>query len=235
VAKISGVTRPGTLQVEWRGRESYAVTWERQRELHAARRAGQAPDMLVLVEHEPVITLGKHGESANLMVSEDHLRSLGFEFHRVERGGDITYHGPGQLVGYPILSLRDRGLTPREYVNRLEQVLIDTVAEYGVETARVHGMTGIWHGDEKVAAIGVAIRGGVTFHGFALNVNPDLSHFGLIVPCGITGRQVSSIARLTGTDPGLDAVRSVCLGQFTRIFDFEVQGAKKGGGGPPPE
>ena len=229
------MTPAGTLHVEWRGRERYGITWDRQLELHAARRAGQAPDTLVLVEHEPVITLGKHGESANLVVSEDYLRSRGFDFHRVERGGDITYHGPGQLVGYPVLSLRDHQLTPREYVNRLEQVLIDTVAEYGIETARVHGMTGIWHGDQKVAAIGVAIRGGVTFHGFALNVNPDLSHFSLIVPCGITDRRVSSIAELSGADPGLATVRDVCVRQFERVFGISVEKTKKGGGEPPPE
>jgi lipoate-protein ligase B len=235
LAKINGVPTSGRFEVEWRGRERYAATWERQLQLHAARRTGEVPETLVLVEHEPVITLGKRGESANLMVSEEHLRSRGFDLHRVERGGDITYHGPGQLVGYPILSLRDHGLTPREYVNRLEQVLIDTVAGYGIETARVHGMTGIWHGDQKVAAIGVAIRGGVTFHGFALNVNPDLSHFELIVPCGITGRRVSSIAELSGSDPGLDGVRETCTRQFERAFSVTVLEAKKGGGEPPPQ
>jgi lipoate-protein ligase B len=153
-------------------------------------------------------------------VSEDHLRSLGFEFHRVERGGDITYHGPGQLVGYPIFNLRELGLSPREYVHLLEQVLIDTVAEFGVATERVQGMTGIWHGEDKVAAIGVAVKGGVSFHGFALNVNPDLSHFGLIVPCGISGRQVSSIAALTGSDPGLDRMSDVCIARFEQLFDL---------------
>ncbi len=216
------VVQERKLHVEWRGRERYALSWEHQLALHRARRAGEIPDTLVLVEHEPVITLGKHGEAENLVVSEEFLKSRGFDFHRVERGGDITYHGPGQLVGYPVIGLRDHGLTPREYVHRLEQVLIDSVAKYGVETSRARGMTGIWHGDQKVAAIGVAVRGGVTFHGFALNVNPDLSHFELIVPCGIAGRRVSSIAELTGADPGLQAVRALCTEMFAKLFGCEA-------------
>lgn len=222
MAKINIVVQLRKLNVEWRGRERYALTWEHQLRLHHARRAGEIPDTLVLVEHEPVITLGKHGAAENLVVSEDFLKSRGFDFHRVERGGDITYHGPGQLVGYPIVGLRDHHLSPREYVHRLEQVLIDTVAEYGVETARVPGMTGIWHGDQKVAAIGVAVKGGVTYHGFALNVNPDLSHFELIVPCGISGRRVSSVAVLSGTDPGLTAVRAESAERFAALFGCET-------------
>jgi lipoate-protein ligase B len=221
LAKIIGVAQVRKLDVEWRGRERYALTWEHQLALHSARHAGEIPDTLVLVEHEPVITLGKHGAAENLIVSEEILKSRGFDFHRVERGGDITYHGPGQLVGYPIIGLRDHGLSPREYVHKLEQVLIDSVAEFGVETARVKGMTGIWHGDQKVAAIGVAVKGGVTFHGFALNVNPDLSHFELIVPCGITGRRVSSIADLSETDPGLADVQTTCIKNFATRFGLE--------------
>lgn len=212
------MTEPAKLAVEWRGRERYAITWARQLELHKARRGGEVSDTLVLVEHEPVITLGKHGDAANLMVSEEHLKSRGFDFHRVERGGDITYHGPGQLVGYPIIDLRGRGLSPREYVHDLEQALIETAREFGVETERRHGMTGIWHAAGKVAAIGVAVRGGVTFHGFAFNINPDLSHFSVIVPCGIPDEDVSSLAALTGSDPGFDAVREACTIRFARQF-----------------
>ncbi len=208
----------GELQVEWRGRERYGVTWQRQLALHEARRAGEVPDTLLLVEHDPVITLGKHGDAANLMVSAEYLKSLGFDFHRVERGGDITYHGPGQLVGYPILDLHEHGLSPRSYIHHLEQALIETAREFGVETERRPGMTGIWHTDGKVAAIGVAVRGGVTFHGFAFNVNPDLSHYSLIVPCGIADGGVTSIAALTGNDPGLEGVREVCTARLAQQF-----------------
>jgi lipoate-protein ligase B len=213
-------TPAAPLVVEWRGRERYSATWARQLELHAQRRAGSVPDTLVLVEHEPVVTLGKQGDSANLVVSEAALAARGVDLHRVERGGDITYHGPGQLVGYPIISLSERGLSVRDLMRGLEECLIRTVAEYGISAGRIPGLTGVWQGEQKVAALGVAVKGGVSFHGFALNVCTDLSYFQLIVPCGITGKQVASISTLCGRSVSVDEVRPLAERHFRDVFGY---------------
>jgi len=213
-------TAPTPLAVEWRGRERYAATWARQLELHEQRRAGAAPDTLILVEHEPVVTLGKQGDQANLVVSESALAARGVDLHRVERGGDITYHGPGQLVGYPIISLTERGLSVRDLMRGLEECLIRTVAEYGITAGRIPGLTGVWCGERKVAALGVAVKSGVSFHGFALNVCTDLSYFQLIVPCGITGKQVASITTLCGRPVAIDEVRPRAERHFREVFGY---------------
>jgi lipoate-protein ligase B len=209
-----------SLNVEWRGRERYSATWARQLELHALRRSGQAPDTLILVEHEPVVTLGKQGDAGNLIVSESALAARGVDLHRVERGGDITFHGPGQLVGYPIISLAERGLSVRDFMRNLEECLIRTVAEYGISAGRIEGLTGVWCGEQKVAALGVAVKGAVSFHGFALNVATDLSYFQLIVPCGITGKQVASITTLSGRAVTLDEVRPLAERHFREVFGY---------------
>lgn len=205
---------------EWRGRERYARTWERQLELHALRRAGQIPDTLVLVEHEPVITLGRHGDPANLLLPEEELAVRGVDLHRIERGGDITYHGPGQLVGYPILDLRERGLSVRDLMRGLEEALIRAVACWGITAGRIEGLTGVWHAQGKLAALGVAVQGGVSFHGFALNVDPDLSHFQLIVPCGIVGKPVTSMAHVLRQPLQLSEVYPVCVQELQQQFGY---------------
>jgi lipoate-protein ligase B len=208
------------LVTEWRGRERYLLTWERQLELHAQRRAGQVPDTLVLVEHEPVITLGKHGDQAHLLLREDALAARGVDLHRVERGGDITYHGPGQLVGYPIINMRERGISVRDLMRGLEEALIRTVAEWGISAGRIEGLTGVWHAQGKLAALGVAVQGGVSFHGFALNLDPDLTHFQLIVPCGIVGKPVTSMAQVAGAPISMDDVRPVCDRHLREVFGY---------------
>lgn len=212
----------GRLEVEWRGRERYAATWDYQLEVHGRRRAGELGDRLILVEHEPVITLGRQGQPEHLMASEQALRRAGIDFHQVERGGDITYHGPGQLVGYPIIALRARNLTVRDLMRGLEEALIRTLAGFGISAGRVAGLTGVWRGEDKLAALGVAVRGGVSFHGFALNVEPELSHFGYIVPCGITDRRVSSISRVTGRSVPLAEVIRPCVEHFAAVFGYSV-------------
>jgi lipoyl(octanoyl) transferase len=200
----------GQLEAEWRGREVFDATWQYQRRLHSARRADPTgtSDRLVLVEHDPVVTLGRHGDPANLPGGEAALANAGIAFRRIERGGDITYHGPGQLVGYPIVHLRERGLSLRAYMRGLEEALIRLLAGYGLTGERIPGLTGVWVEGRKLAAIGVAVEGGVTLHGFALNVAPDLSHFRYIVPCGIADRPVGSMAELLGAGaaPGLEEV-----------------------------
>jgi lipoate-protein ligase B len=210
------------LVTEWRGRERYALTWQRQLELHALRRAGQIPDTLVLVEHEPVITLGRHGDPANLLLREEDLAARGVDLHRVERGGDITYHGPGQLVGYPILDLRERGLSVRQLMRGLEEALIRAVAHWGITAGRIEGLTGVWHEQGKLAALGVAVQGGVSFHGFALNIDPDLAHFRLIVPCGIVGKPVTSMAQVLQQPLALDDVRPVCVSELRQFFGYSM-------------
>jgi len=207
-----------TLAVEWRGRERFADTWARQLELHTQRAAGAIPDTLVLVEHEHVITLGRQGEQGNLVAPAALLAQQGVDLHRIERGWDITYHGPGQLVGYPITSLRERGLSVHQYVGALEQALISVAARFGIEAQRAAGLNGVWVGENKLAALGVAIRRGVSYHGFALNVSTDLARFNLIVPCGIVGRGVTSLSELLGRQVSLEEVIPVVVEELEQAL-----------------
>lgn len=213
-------TDSGELTVEWRGRERYAQTWDHQLKLHAERRQSAIGDRLILVEHEPVITLGRQGDAANLLLSEQALADRGVDFHRVERGGDITFHGPGQLVGYPIIDLRARQLSVHDLMRGLEEALIRTVADYGINAGRQEGLTGVWQGDLKLAALGVAVRGGVSYHGFALNVCTDLDFFSLIVPCGLSDKQVTSIAQLSGRAVTVDDVRPLVARRLATAFGY---------------
>src|SRR6266850_772270 len=181
-----------------------------------ARAAGHAPDVLYLVEHDPVITVGRAGGQANLRLPADAYAPLGIEVVDVERGGDVTYHGPGQIVGYPIVALDalPGGRDLHRYLRDLEEGLIRAVASFGLQAERRPPYTGVWVGSHKVAAIGVAVRHWVAFHGFALNVDPDLSHFDLIHPCGIRHLGVASMASLLGHAPPREAV----LAQLARAF-----------------
>src|SRR5205823_8046431 len=181
------------------------------------------PDQLLLLEHPPVITLGRGGERANLLASPETLRAQRVRFFETTRGGDITYHGPGQLVGYPIIHLGEGNRDVRKYVTKLEEVLIRTVAHYGITAQRADGKRGIWVGNNKIAAIGVRIARWVTSHGFALNVNTNLDHFRLITPCGIQGSGVTSISRLAGSEIPLDDVRTVVAAKFAEVFERELR------------
>lgn len=211
---------PEQLEVEWRGRERYGITWDYQLQLHSRRRAGDIGDTLILVEHEPVITVGRQGDLANLLLSEELLAQRGMDFHRVERGGDVTYHGPGQLVGYPIMDLKARGLTVRELMRGLEEALIRTSADFGITAGRQSGLTGVWRGEDKLAALGVAVKNGVSFHGFALNIATDLSYFELIVPCGITDKRVASLSGLARREITVDEARLRVVEHFKDVFDY---------------
>ncbi len=208
------------LRVLRLGHLDWPSCYQRQLELHTARRLGEIPDTLVLVEHEPVITLGRSGDEANLIVDRERLAELGVGWQEIERGGDITYHGPGQLVGYPILSLRERGLSVRELMHGLEETLIRTLREWEIQADRIPGLTGVWVADVKLAALGVAVRGGVSYHGLALNVATDLSFYDLIIPCGITGKQVGSIESVNGEAPSLDEVGQVLEREFREVFHY---------------
>lgn len=205
------------------GRVDYAVAWEMQRRTADARRAGRlTDDVLILLEHPHVYTLGRRADESHVLVDKVGLRGLGASLYRIERGGDVTYHGPGQLVGYPILDLRRRGADVHRYVRDLEEVIIRTLGDHGIVGARLPGHPGVWVGDEKIAAIGVNVARWISSHGFALNVDPDLSYFGHIVACGLHGRRVTSIARVVGRPVGLPEVVSRLVDHFAQVFDREL-------------
>ena len=191
------------LEVHWLGRVPYRAAWQKQHELVAARRRGEIPDQLLLLEHEPVLTLGRTSDEKHVRASADELSRRGIELIRVERGGEVTYHGPGQLIGYPIVRLADRGILLRPLVRALEQAMIDTAAAFGVVSGRVERLPGCWcdpdsAGPRKLGALGLRVEGGVSYHGIALNVTTDLSGFDLIDPCGLPEIEVTSIAREAG-------------------------------------
>jgi lipoyl(octanoyl) transferase len=202
------------------GRIDYAGALQLQQRLAADRKQGLVPDQLLLLEHPHVITLGRNGHMENLLAGDDILERAGIAFYPTDRGGDVTYHGPGQLVGYPILDLRDWKRDVGAYVRALEQAIIDTLAEYGVEAGRIPKLTGVWVGERKIAAIGVHLSRWVTSHGFALNVSTDLSYFQYIVPCGLT-KPVTSLSAL-GVHTTLDEVSERFTRHFARIFEFEM-------------
>ena len=209
------------IEVRRLGTVPYAEALELQAQLVQQRRDGAIADQLLLLEHPPVITLGvktRHDRS-HVLASDHALRARGVEIYETGRGGDVTYHGPGQLVGYPILHLQPDRRDVHRYVRDLEEVLIRAVASFGIEASRAPGLTGVWVGSEKIAAIGVRISRWITSHGFALNVDTDLSHFDLIVPCGIRGRGVTSMQRLLGRTVGLVAASEAVERSFMAIFD----------------
>ena len=203
------------------GRIAYADAWALQRELVAARQAGRVRDVVLLVEHPPVITIGRAGRSANILVPRALLAAQGVEVFEVERGGDVTYHGPGQLVGYPIVDLRALDEDVVRYVRSLECALITTLRQFGISAGRVRGYPGVWAGDAKIAAIGVAVKRRVTMHGFALNVAPNLDHFALINPCGL-GKPVTSMARVLGRRVELVEVQPAVTRAFAEVFHIEL-------------
>jgi lipoyl(octanoyl) transferase len=209
-----------SCQVRELGRLDYQTALELQQQLVAERKRGLIPDQLLLLEHAHVITLGRNGHSENLLAGEQVLSRAGIAFFPTNRGGDITYHGPGQLVGYPILDLRDWKRDVGAYVRGIEQVLIDTLADFGIAAGRIPKLTGVWVGERKIAAIGVHVSRWVTSHGFALNVTTDLSYFQYIIPCGLT-KPVTSMAQL-GAVTDLQTVSERLAVHFGHVFDCEM-------------
>ena len=209
------------LQVRRLGLLPYGEALELQAQLVEDRKAGRIPDQLLLLEHPPVITLGVKArkDRSNVLATPEALSEAGVELFETGRGGDVTYHGPGQLVGYPILDLRPDRCDVHRYVRDLEEALILAVATFGVTSGRLKGLTGTWVGTEKLAAIGVRISRWVTSHGFALNVTTNLSHFDLIVPCGIIDKGVTSLERLTGSHVAIDRVEDAIIESMSRVFE----------------
>jgi lipoate-protein ligase B len=216
-----------TLSLLDRGRESYQDTWELQKQLVKIRSEGETDvDTLILVEHENVITLGRK-------TTPENFKPQDIPVFKVERGGDATYHGPGQLVGYPIVRLANPNV--QRFVRDLEEVLIQTTRSFGVESVRVEGHPGAWVGDRKVASIGVAVTNWVTFHGFALNVNTDLSYFHLIKPCGLDPDKITSMRQILGREVSFAEVKREVAERFTEVFGYEAPNAPSGQGLSPPQ
>ena len=212
------------LRVRDLGTLDYQSALDLQRELVEQRKRGEIPDQLLLLEHPDVITLGakNRGDRAHVLESDAALAGKGIALFETGRGGDVTYHGPGQLVGYPIIDLKPDRCDVHRYVRDLEEVLIRAVSDFGIEAGRSEGLTGIWVGREKLAAIGVRISRWITSHGFALNVATDLSRFGLIVPCGIADKGVTSMAALLGRPLPMDEVRKTVASRFAEIFGRSI-------------
>jgi len=198
------------------GRIGYADGIDLQHARVEQRKRGEIPDQLLIVEHPHVITMGRNGHTENLLASPEVLERAGIELHHCDRGGDVTYHGPGQIVGYPILDLREWKRDVGAYLRALEQVLIDTLDAFGIAAGRLQGATGVWVDGAKIAAMGVHISRWVTSHGFALNVDPDLDYFRYIVPCGL--RQPVTSMRALGCLAGREEVTAAIAGAFARVF-----------------
>jgi len=203
-------------------RISYTEALAIQHQLHQKCVAGDLPGVLVLLEHDPVITAGVRSSSGNVLVSREVLRREGVELVETDRGGDVTYHGPGQLVGYPIVRVRELGGDLHSYLRGLEESIILALGRFGL-TGERNGPAGVWVDGRKICSIGVAVRRWVTYHGFALNVDPNMSHFSLINPCGLNVSNMTSISSLTGSSPGMDAVRDACAWGFSEVFGVSLK------------
>ncbi len=226
------------MEVRWLGRVGYRDAWQQQHDLVSRRRQGEIPDQLLLLEHPAVLTLGRQSDPSHIRATNEELEARGIEVVTVERGGEVTYHGPGQLVAYPIIKLADRGLLLRPFVRALEQSMIDTCAGYGVEAGRREGYPGVWCDPDsaaprKVGALGMRIEGGVSYHGIALNVTTDLTDFKLIDPCGLPEADVTSIASEAGwpasqSTPSTASVASAA-DRFEHAFVLRLEEAPAAG------
>lgn len=205
------------------GRTDYKRVWDLQKKLADLRHKGEVDDLLLLTEHNPVITMGRASSPKNVLSSADELKNRNVELFVIERGGDVTFHGPGQLVIYPILDLNDHGRDLHKYLRNLEKVIIGVLNGYGIEAGTKEGLTGVWADNHKLAAIGVAVSRWITYHGAALNVNTDLDYFKLINPCGITDYPVGSIKSALGDDVDFDDVINRLEKSFADIFDYVVE------------
>jgi len=210
-----------TLSVIDLGRASYQPVLTLQKQMHRERVDGDRPDTLLFVEHEPVYTLGKSAEEEHLLSSREELESSGVDVVEIGRGGDVTYHGPGQVVGYPIVDLRTHRRSVSWYMRTLEDVIIRTLETFGLEPERDEDHPGVWIDDEKICAVGVRIKRWTTYHGFALNVDPDMDYFGGIVPCGIRDKGVVSLAQLLTEPPEKEDVKQRLTTSFREVFSFD--------------
>ncbi len=210
-------------RVEQLGTVGYAEGLRLQGERVARRKSGEIPDTLLLLEHPHVYTLGRNAQRENLLVSEERLRALGAQIFETDRGGDITYHGPGQLVGYPIFDLTQHRRDIAWFMRSLEEVFIGMARDFGIAAVRLKGCPGVWVGNDKLVAMGVHISRWVTSHGFAFNVNTDLRYFDYIVPCGLRDKGVTSLARRLGRPVWMQTVIDHVIEQFSKLFGLEME------------
>ena len=219
-------------RVQWLGRVDYREAWELQKSLAAQRLADEIPDTLLLLEHPPTFTLGRNAKPSDILVDETTLEQAGIAVVQSDRGGDVTYHGPGQLVGYPIVNLQRSPHEPNlhRYFRQLEETLIRTLARFEIVGGRFEGYTGVWTGmetepyaPEKIAAMGIRVSRWVTQHGFALNVSPNLAHFGMIIPCDIREYGVTSMRKILGREITVSEVRSVVIEEFGQVFGLRTE------------
>ncbi len=201
--------------------QDYEKIWQMQKTLVEQRIKDEVFDHLLLLEHSHVITTGRHADFSNLKANESELREKGIKLFKIERGGDITYHGPGQLVGYPIIKINSKIAGLRKFIHKLEEALSLTIKRYGIETYTTDEYVGVWHGNEKIVAIGVAFKRWVSYHGFAFNVNTDLSFFDLIIPCGLENKGVTSLQKLTGAYIPMDEVKQHFIEDFKKVFSYD--------------
>lgn len=200
----------------WKAYDIQERLWTEKFEDHTA-------DAVLLLEHPPTLTIGRSGKLDNLLVDKEELAEKGVSLLFTDRGGDITYHGPGQLVVYPIIDLTNRGKDIHRYVNDLEEVVIRTLSDFSIEAGRDEQYVGVWVGNDKIAAIGVRVRRWITMHGLALNVNPNLEHFSLINPCGILDRKVTSISKVLSLDVPMESVATKLVDRFSEVFDADIE------------
>lgn len=212
------------MEIRWLGTMEYRQALQLQEDLQEKRIHGQCPDTLLLLEHPPVLTMGRRASSDNILISREALEQRGVSVVEINRGGDVTYHGPGQLVGYPIFDLREQGRDIRLFMNRLEGIFVTLLSRYGIEAHSEDGRhTGVFHGHDKLVAFGISVRQWVTMHGFAFNVQPDLTHFSWILPCGLSDRGVTSVEALTGRRLSLEQVAQDVGALFQQTFQQPYQ------------
>ncbi|MDA3871946.1 MAG: lipoyl(octanoyl) transferase LipB [Candidatus Marinimicrobia bacterium] len=209
------------LQVFSPGLMKYKIAWDKQKYFHSLRVKNMIPDTLMLLEHSNVYTLGRHGNDSNIVGDKDFLKKHKIEIFNIERGGDVTFHGPGQLVGYPIFAIKQMGIRPKELVEKIENIIIELLRNYDIEAKTIDNLPGVWVGDEKVAAIGMRIIDHVALHGFALNVNTNLELFSGIIPCGIQDKGVTSIKKISGKEQNIEEIKDQIIGLFKKYFGFK--------------
>ena len=201
----------------------YQAAWDLQKFLVDQKKTDpRSPEFLILLEHPPVLTLGRWGRTENVLIDHDRLRRLGIDLVRCERGGQVTYHGPGQLVGYPVLNLKSLRLGVRDYVFLLEEVIISALADYDLPAGRKAGYPGVWVEGEKIASLGLSVQEGIAFHGFALNYGLDLDPFNWIVPCGLSGIRMTSMERIKGASIEAKGLRRRLAGHFEKVFNVRL-------------
>ncbi|MEO0124145.1 MAG: lipoyl(octanoyl) transferase LipB [candidate division WOR-3 bacterium] len=204
------------------GTRGYKESWDLQKELHSKRVAEEIQDTLILVQHNPVVTIGKSGKAENIKVPVKYLEEKGIELYHIERGGDVTFHGPGQLVGYPIFNIKKGLAGIRPFIEKIEDAIIATLIDFGIPADKKEKMIGVWVGEKKICSIGIAVKRWVSFHGFALNVSTDLRYFDLINPCGFKEIKMTSMQEILKCKIEMDIVKKSIIHNFVKIFGFNT-------------